>query len=95
MSVIHGRFVGRNDREFVLRTGRDDETTGGGRIYAVSEEAAANLRRIMAERKANEAQAHRQNRPPLVLASVTQRSRSMDCLPKQKRKQRPPGKRMI
>ncbi|MBP6472539.1 MAG: hypothetical protein KA773_18975 [Chloroflexi bacterium] len=60
MSVIHGRFVGRNDREFVLRTGRDDETTGGGRIYAVSEEAAANLRRIMAERKANEAQAHRQ-----------------------------------
>lgn len=86
MSLIHGRFVGRNDREFVLRTGRDDETAGGGRIYPVSEEAAANLRRIMAERKANEAQAHWQKQAASGTGKRDTSRRINDLLAKAKAK---------
>ena len=35
MTLINGRVVGINQREFSLRTGSDEESHGGGRLYEV------------------------------------------------------------
>ena len=50
MSVINGRFVGLNDREFILRTG--GEIQGGGRIHAVDPTAVAHFKAVLAQQQA-------------------------------------------
>ena len=51
MSVINGRVVGFDDREFTLHTGSDGEA-GGGKIYPVDPAAVAHFKAVLAEREA-------------------------------------------
>jgi len=60
VSVINGRFVGVNDREFILRTGSGGEDHGGGKIYPVDPAAVAHFKAVLAQQQAEPA---RQRRP--------------------------------
>ncbi|MBK7916475.1 MAG: hypothetical protein IPJ94_09475 [Chloroflexi bacterium] len=60
MTLINGRVVGINQREFSLRTGSDEESHGGGRLYAVDPAAVAHLKAVLAAQPSPQAAGHKQ-----------------------------------
>ncbi len=48
MSLINGRVRGINQQEFDIRTGRDDQDAGGGRIYEVDPAVVAHFKAVLA-----------------------------------------------
>ncbi|MBK7914660.1 MAG: hypothetical protein IPJ94_00050 [Chloroflexi bacterium] len=57
MTLINGRVVGINQREFSLRTGSDEESHGGGRLYEVDPAAVAHLKAVLASQPPRKPQA--------------------------------------
>ncbi len=57
MTLINGRVVGINQREFTLRTGGDEESHGGGRLYPVDPAAVAHLKAVLASQPPRKPQA--------------------------------------
>lgn len=49
MSLINGRVRGINQQEFDIRTGRDDQDAGGGRIYEVDPAVVAHFKAVLAD----------------------------------------------
>ncbi|MBP6468893.1 MAG: hypothetical protein KBE23_09740 [Chloroflexi bacterium] len=57
MTLINGRVVGINQREFSLRTGSDEESHGGGMIYEVDPAAVAHFKAVLASQPPRKPQA--------------------------------------
>ncbi len=57
MTLINGRVVGINQREFSLRTGSDEESHGGGRLYEVDPAAVAHFKAVLAAQPPRKPQA--------------------------------------
>lgn len=57
MTLINGRVVGINQREFSLRTGSDEESHGGGRLYEVDPAAVAHFKAVLASQPPRKPQA--------------------------------------
>ncbi len=57
MTLINGRVVGINQREFSLRTGSDEESHGGGKLYEVDPAAVAHFKAVLASQPPRKPQA--------------------------------------
>lgn len=57
MTLINGRVVGINQREFSLRTGSDEASHGGGKLYEVDPVAVAHFKAVLASQPPRKPQA--------------------------------------